>query len=159
MLLLAVAASGKQGSLAMVRSDAGSCELLDLAPLTGVRVGLAAIKGLAEILRKPIAPVSLLEAVALAAGAPGQVVAARDAGRSQAYVGITQIRKGDVALKEALLLDRGGLLDLVQRSAPASVTTPDAALLDWLRDAAVSLCRVERPQADAIARLGFARVL
>jgi len=198
MLLLAVDTSGKQGSLALVRSDAGRCELLDLAPLTGgafsaqlipeiarslqrcglakhdldafavvtgpgsftgLRVGLAAIKGLAEILRKPIAPVSLLEAVALAAGAPGQVVAALDAGRSQAYVGITQIRKGDVALKEALLLDRGGLLDLVQRSAPASVTTPDAALLDWLRDAAVSLCRVERPQADAIARLGFARVL
>src|SRR5512142_1738151 len=145
MLLLAADTSGKQGSLALLRSDAGICELLDLAPLTGgafsaqlvpeiarslqrcglvkhdldafavvtgpgsftgLRVGLAAIKGLAEILRKPIAPVSLLEALALAAGVPGKVVAALDAGRSQAYVGIADVRNGDVALAEALLLDR-----------------------------------------------------
>src|SRR6266404_1769331 len=35
---------------------------------TGLRVGLAAIKGLAEILRKPIATVSTLEAVAISSG-------------------------------------------------------------------------------------------
>ena len=34
---------------------------------TGVRVGLAAIKALAEVLEKPIAAVSLLEAVAVSA--------------------------------------------------------------------------------------------
>ena len=41
---------------------------------TGLRVGLAAIKALAEILRKPIAAISLLEAVARAAGREGRRV-------------------------------------------------------------------------------------
>src|SRR6202045_4236562 len=45
---------------------------------TGLRVGLAAIKAMAEILRKPIAAVSLLEALALAGGAKGKVCAAMD---------------------------------------------------------------------------------
>ena len=42
---------------------------------TGVRVGLAAIKALAEVLGKPIAAVSLLEAIAVAGGARGKVTA------------------------------------------------------------------------------------
>src|SRR5207302_6871284 len=46
---------------------------------TGLRVGLAAIKALAEILGKPIAAVSLLEGLALAGGATGKVCAALDA--------------------------------------------------------------------------------
>src|SRR5712671_4624871 len=45
---------------------------------TGLRVGLAAIKGLAEILRKPIATVSTLEAVAHT-GCMGRVTAVLDA--------------------------------------------------------------------------------
>src|SRR5215471_19528063 len=48
---------------------------------TGLRVGLSAIKGLAEVLRKPIATVSLLEAVAVSGGKAGVVLAALDAGR------------------------------------------------------------------------------
>src|SRR6266536_5930845 len=48
---------------------------------TGLRVGLAAIKALAEILQKPIAAVSLLEAIALTAGNQGKVMVALDAGR------------------------------------------------------------------------------
>src|SRR5437016_9078750 len=54
---------------------------------TGLRVGLAAIKALAEILGKPIAAVSLLEAVAVASGARGKVMAVLDAGRGELYVG------------------------------------------------------------------------
>ena len=38
---------------------------------TGLRVGLAAVKALAEILAKPIVPVSLLEVVAVASGCDG----------------------------------------------------------------------------------------
>src|SRR6266550_3897488 len=54
---------------------------------TGLRVGLAAVKALAEILQKPIASVSLLEIVARAAEMNGQVIAALDAGRGEVYVG------------------------------------------------------------------------
>src|ERR1700734_3878486 len=48
---------------------------------TGLRVGLAAIKALAEILRKPIVPVSLLEVVATSSRSQGKVGALLDAGR------------------------------------------------------------------------------
>src|SRR6266550_6269516 len=54
---------------------------------TGLRVGLAAIKGLAEILRKPIATVSMLEVVAIAGAWKGRVLAILDAGRGEAYAG------------------------------------------------------------------------
>ena len=50
---------------------------------TGLRVGLAAIKALAEILRKPIAAVSLLEVIALSGGPQGKVAAVLDAGRGE----------------------------------------------------------------------------
>src|SRR5229473_5733204 len=48
---------------------------------TGLRVGLSAVKGLAEVLQKPIATVSLLEALAVASGERGRIAAALDAGR------------------------------------------------------------------------------
>jgi len=51
---------------------------------TGVRVGLAAAKGLAEALSKPVAPVSNLEAVAWFGRAPLRA-AAIDARRGQIY--------------------------------------------------------------------------
>src|SRR5580658_577006 len=58
---------------------------------TGLRVGLAAMKALAEILQKPIVPVSLLEMVALAGHRTNQtrstLLAALDAGRGDLYVG------------------------------------------------------------------------
>jgi tRNA threonylcarbamoyladenosine biosynthesis protein TsaB len=52
---------------------------------TGLRVGLAAIKALAEILGTPIAAVSRLEALARAPGIRGTLIAALDAGRGEVY--------------------------------------------------------------------------
>ena len=40
-----------------------------------MRVGLAAVKGLAEITGRPIAAVSMLEAIAAQSGADGRVIA------------------------------------------------------------------------------------
>src|ERR1700726_4913736 len=43
---------------------------------TGLRIGLAAVKALSEVLDKPIAAVSLLEACVFASGAQGKIMAA-----------------------------------------------------------------------------------
>jgi tRNA threonylcarbamoyl adenosine modification protein YeaZ len=58
---------------------------------TGLRVGLSAIKGLAEALNKPIAVVSVLEALAVLAPETGKVAAALDAGRSEVFLGIYEL--------------------------------------------------------------------
>src|SRR5215467_13545995 len=58
---------------------------------TGLRVGLSAIKGLAEILGRPIATVSLLEALALAPGTPGSIAAALEAGRTEVFYTLYQV--------------------------------------------------------------------
>jgi tRNA threonylcarbamoyladenosine biosynthesis protein TsaB len=53
---------------------------------TGLRVGLAAVKGWAEVYSKPIAAVSALEAVAIQSSAPGKWVApVLDARRGQIF--------------------------------------------------------------------------
>jgi tRNA threonylcarbamoyladenosine biosynthesis protein TsaB len=71
---------------------------------TGLRVGLAAIKGLAEVLGKPIAAVSLLEVLALTSGLQGKLKAVLDAGRGEFYLGDYEIA-GDsaVMLSETLV--------------------------------------------------------
>src|SRR5882724_8346067 len=55
---------------------------------TGLRVGLA------EILGKPIAAVSMLEVVAIAAGMEGRLLAFLDAGRGEAYLGRYEVWAG-----------------------------------------------------------------
>src|SRR5499427_3524633 len=57
---------------------------------TGLRVGLSAIKGLAETLHKPIATVSVLEALASLADSEGKIAAAIDAGRKEVFLGLYQ---------------------------------------------------------------------
>ena len=55
---------------------------------TGLRVGLATVKGLCEVLQKPLATVSMLEAIAVTYGSAGETVTAvLDAGRGEVYVG------------------------------------------------------------------------
>ena len=55
---------------------------------TGLRVGLATVKGLCELLDKPLAAVSMLEALAVTYGAVGETIrAVLDGGRSEIYVG------------------------------------------------------------------------
>src|SRR4051812_9058719 len=54
---------------------------------TGLRIGLAAVKGLAEVLNIPAAAVSTLEAIAASADERADVIAVLDAGRKEFYVG------------------------------------------------------------------------
>jgi len=70
---------------------------------TGLRVGLAVIKALAEILGKPIAAVSLLEAVARSGTAWGRVMTVLDAGRGELYMGEYEVGGKTRMLSERLI--------------------------------------------------------
>src|ERR1700688_663017 len=73
---------------------------------TGLRVGLAAIKALAEVMQKPIAAVSLLEAVAVSGDSQGKVTAVMDAGRGEVYAGEYEVYGEDARLLHERLLSR-----------------------------------------------------
>jgi tRNA threonylcarbamoyladenosine biosynthesis protein TsaB len=66
---------------------------------TGLRVGLTAAKGWAEVYRKPVVGVSALEAVAFQArGGSAVLVPARDARRGQIYFGVYRTAAAELAL-------------------------------------------------------------
>src|SRR5438552_13930747 len=91
---------------------------------TGLRVGLAAIKGLGEVLQKPIAVVSLLEVLALSGHIERSVVAALDAGRGETYTGEYEVAAGKARRERESLLDEEEFVALV-RGKLAIVITPD----------------------------------
>ena len=61
---------------------------------TGLRVGLSTVKGLCEVLRKPLATVSMLEAARARARSGQSAIAVLDAGRGEIYVGEYRIGSG-----------------------------------------------------------------
>jgi tRNA threonylcarbamoyladenosine biosynthesis protein TsaB len=118
---------------------------------TGLRVGLAAIKALAEILGKPIVAVSLLEVIALASGAGGSVVATLDAGRSEVYLGHYEIADGNSKFRSERLLARS---EFTSAAAGSLVATPDPDLATMARDAGLRVILIDSPNAEMIALLG-----
>jgi len=86
---------------------------------TGIRIGISAVKGLAEGLGLPVIAVSRLELlVGKAAG--GNAVAVLDAGRSEFFVGIY---RAGLSVLEALAT-REELLNLVKDSSSSSEPRP-----------------------------------
>jgi len=134
---------------------------------TGLRVGLAAIKALAEALQKPIAAISLLEAIAWSTAhgaARGRVLAALDAGRGDVYVGDYELG-AQMHMHTERLLGREEFLtkakDAGTKSAEAmhkTVVTPDPLLADMVRAAGIQAELIEYPSAGVIARLGWERL-
>jgi tRNA threonylcarbamoyladenosine biosynthesis protein TsaB len=122
---------------------------------TGLRVGLAAIKALAEILKKPIATVSSLEAVALARKVEGRVLAVLDAGRGEVYIGTYSVQ-GDKAncISEEIASTR----TLIERAAGQPVVTADLKLADTLNQCGLTVTTIQPPRADAIAFLAFRKL-
>jgi tRNA threonylcarbamoyladenosine biosynthesis protein TsaB len=122
---------------------------------TGLRVGLAAIKALAEVLNQPIAAVSLLEAVASSGAARGRVLAALDAGRGDVYAGDYELGP-DIPTHNRMhserLLSREGF---VAEATGKAVVTPDATLAEVARAAGIPVERIEYPNSRVIARLGW----
>ncbi len=127
---------------------------------TGLRVGLAAVKALAEILKKPVVVVSLLEAVAVESGRAGTIVAALDAGRGEVYAGEFEVGDGQAKLCHECLFTLDEFADVL-RTSGQHVVTPDEAVARALRQRGVaeSLGEAPRPRSDVIARLGWRKVL
>lgn len=127
---------------------------------TGLRVGLAAIKALAEVLQKPIAAISLLEAVASSGKVHGRILAVLDAGRGEIYVGDYEI-SGDERAPRSRMFSEGLLaraLFLAEAKGKA-VVTPDAALAEAFNAAGIQTALIDHPGSALIARLGWERIV
>jgi tRNA threonylcarbamoyladenosine biosynthesis protein TsaB len=124
---------------------------------TGLRVGLAAIKALAEVLRKPLAAISLLEVIARSGKAQGRVLAALDAGRNEVYVGDYEIsgEQASPLMHREYLLSRE---EFLTEAKGKHVVTPDAALAEFLQSAGIQCEHVAHPGSAVVARLGWERI-
>jgi tRNA threonylcarbamoyladenosine biosynthesis protein TsaB len=140
---------------------------------TGLRVGLSAIKGLAETLHKPIATVSVLEALASLADRDGKIAAAIDAGRKEVFLGVYQRNDssaeksgpkrntdsdGLVKQREELLTQQDFLATL-GTERPAVIITSDASLAELAAASHSAVAVVTSPGSEVIARIGAAKLL
>jgi tRNA threonylcarbamoyladenosine biosynthesis protein TsaB len=122
---------------------------------TGLRVGLAAIKALAEVLAKPVAAVSLLEVIARSGRTQGKVVAALDAGRAQVYLGEYEITGAAARALSERLVTRP---EFMVAAAASVIVTPDSGLAEAARGVAPRVEQIEFPRADSIACLGWRKI-
>ncbi len=123
---------------------------------TGLRIGLAAAKGLAFAWGRPLLGIPAVDALEAHAPAGGRVVCALDASRGQVYAA-TFLRTPDGLARE----QAPGLFDpaiLRQSIAGPAVVVGDAAeqVADPERGI-VAAPDVRWPLAEKIARLGYAR--
>jgi tRNA threonylcarbamoyladenosine biosynthesis protein TsaB len=122
---------------------------------TGLRIGLAVIKALAEVLAKPIAALSLLEALASASQERGKIMAALDGGRNEVFVGEYELgNESTILIRERLLIRN----EWLESAAGAVIVTPDSALAEAARAKGFHVVEVERPRSEAIAKLGWTKI-
>jgi len=140
---------------------------------TGLRVGLSAVKGMAEVLGQPIATVSILQAVAAGVTWAGDSQlshpvcrAVLDASRKEVFLGEYEClhQPAPKMLSESLL----SLAALVDRADgwghSANLVTPDAGIIEALRRLSrdpflVSISLAPRPTSEDIARIGLGKLL
>jgi len=122
---------------------------------TGLRIGLAVVKALAEVLNKPIAAVSLLEVCVFASGAQGKILAALDAGRGDVYVGKYEIPSPTAQVPQERILTRG---EFLVQARGWTVVTPDSALAEAAGAAGLSVVALAPISAAAVACLGWRKI-
>lgn len=126
---------------------------------TGLRVGLATVKGLCEVLQKPLVAVSMLEAVAVVRGSSqGRIAVLLDAGRAEVYVGEFELANARVSLVREYIskLDAFAADTL---SSQMAVVSPDAKTVEALIAAGLAAQQVEAVHAHEIGRIGLAKLL
>lgn len=141
---------------------------------TGLRVGLAAVKGWAEVYGKPVAAISGLEAIATQSRSPNSLlVAATDAHRGQLYCG--RYRRTEVPGHEGLAPDGEervmgpeefvSALVEIPDNCPFTVVTPTPELLSKILHEHKSALAPREPRIDEVSpilaphvgRLGYIR--
>lgn len=125
---------------------------------TGLRIGLTAVKALAEILHRPIAAVSVLEALALDTGREGTITVLLDAARSEVFLGTYEITNGRAAKREEVLLTQEELVSSMQHRQDFSIVTPDENIAELLRQHSIAAKQMERPGSESIARIGLGKI-
>ncbi len=143
----------------------GASDLDGFAPIsgpgsfTGLRVGLSAVKGLAEILQKPIAPVSLLEALVTLSAKPGQIASALDAGRGEIFFGLYMLEEGQTKKLAEQLLTRDEFAQKLRVSGVSRLISSDHLLTAMASEWGIEAQEVERPGSEAAARIGLGKLV
>lgn len=92
---------------------------------TGLRVGLSAIKGLAQAVGRPVLGRSAIDLTALSAGSPGTFIVVLEAGRGEVFVGIRVV--GALGQVEQCEADWVGSVELMPERF--YLQSPDALLI------------------------------
>lgn len=133
---------------------------------TGLRVGLAAVKGWAEVFGRPVAAVSVLQAIAAQATAPAdRLISVLDARRGQVFGAVFERRAGlpvlcgeEVVMAPAEFLE--SLADPLAAKPAVFVTPTPGAFASALAASPLAGLPVENVSgllAGAIGRLGYRR--
>jgi tRNA threonylcarbamoyladenosine biosynthesis protein TsaB len=122
---------------------------------------LSAVKGLAEVLGKPIATVSVLEALATLSPESGSVAVALDAGRKEVFWGLYQLSGVTATRFAEELLSQSEFVRQLRDGSARPVITSDVALAELAAAAGAKarLRLVERQGSELIARVGLRKLL
>lgn len=126
---------------------------------TGLRVGLSTVKALCEVLAKPLAAVSMLEAFAITYGHEGEAITTvLDAGRGEVYVGEYHVGKHRAQLV------RESMPKLVELLAQTSslgtrIVTPFPKIAEAFAGVGRDASPVPQLHADSIGRIGIRKLL
>ena len=125
---------------------------------TGLRVGLSTVKGLCEVLRKPLATVSMLEAVLMHGRSGESAVAVLDAGRGEIYVGEYRLASGRATLAREYIakLDEFAAQPL---AGSGDLLTVDEKVAEALQAANRKVTLVAPVNAGEIGRIGIRKLL
>ena len=136
---------------------------------TGLRVGLAAAKGWAEVYKKPVVGISVLEAIAAQSSSIATVlVAASDARRGEVYFGVYRRGQDSLALEGAECVSRHEeflqIIGARPGSAEFAIVSPSPEMLSGalsrIEMERLPVPRVERVSnvlAPVIGQLGYQR--
>lgn len=131
---------------------------------TGLRIGLSGIKGLAEVLPRPITAVSSLEALAASAprspedgAASENLLALLDAGRSEFYSGEYHRHGQRLSCISEALCTTDELKTLLKKGN--AVITSQPAVADFVRAAGADCISVPEVTSAHIAEVGWRKLL